>query len=132
MRSYRERRLSQGWISEHFRYHEFACPCCGVSAVRMRLVDALERLRTKCGNRPITVTSGFRCANWNKIVGGVPASRHCVGEAADIVVAGLHPLEVAEIAERIEPFSHGGIGTYPDRGFVHVDVRHGGPARWTG
>jgi len=132
MSTYREERKARGWASEHFRHHEFACPCCGVSAVRMRLVEALERLRTKCGNAPITVTSGFRCPAWNKTVGGVKKSRHCTGEAADIVVQGRHPLEVAEAADRVEPFSHGGIGTYVDRGFVHVDVRHGGPTRWTG
>lgn len=132
MTAYRQKRRDQGWLSEHFRHHEFACSCCGVNAVHMRLIDGLERLRSKCGNAPITVTSGFRCWEWNKTVGGVDKSRHCTGEAADIVVAGLHPLEVAERAGQIEVFSHGGIGTYPDRGFVHLDVRHGGPARWTG
>lgn len=132
MTSWRKKRQDQGWLSEHFRHHELACPCCDVCAVQLRLVDALERLRQKCGGAPITVTSGFRCWTWNETIGGATKSKHCTGEAADIVVAGFHPLEVAELAERIEVFSHGGIGTYPDRGFVHLDVRHGGPARWTG
>ena len=130
MVSYRRKRADQGWMSEHFRHAEFACPCCNVNAVQLRLVDGLERLRQKCGNAPITVTSGFRCWSWNEMVGGVPKSKHCTGEAADIVVAGVHPLEVADIAERIEVFSHGGIGIYTEKGFTHLDVRHGGPARW--
>ncbi len=117
-------------MSEHFRHAEFACPCCGVNAVMLRLVDGLETLRHKCGNAPITVTSGFRCWSRNELVGGAEKSRHLSGEAADIIVAGFHPLEVVDIAERIEVFSHGGIGTYTDQGFTHLDVRHGGPARW--
>ena len=96
----------------------------------LRLVDGLEILRRKCGNAPITVTSGFRCWARNELVGGASKSKHLDGMAADIVVAGFHPLEVADIAERIEVFSHGGIGIYTDHGFTHVDVRHGGPARW--
>ena len=130
MTSYRDKRKSQGWLSTNFRQHEFACHCCGVCAVQLRLIDALEKLRTKLGNAPIHVNSGFRCWTHNEAVGGVPKSRHCTGEAADIVVEGRHPLEVAEAAERVEQFSHGGIGIYDT--FVHVDVRHGGPARWAG
>ena len=130
MGDYRKRRRDQGWLSEHFRHSELSCPCCDVCAVQLRLVDALERLRTKCGNAPITVNSGFRCWGWNKIVGGAPKSHHCAGEAADIVVAGISPREVADIAERIDVFANGGIKAYEDRGFTHLDVRHGGPARW--
>ena len=117
-------------MSEHFRHAEFACACCGVNAVQLRLIDGLERLRTKCGNAQITVTSGFRCWEWNDLVGGATKSKHTTGEAADIVVAGFHPIEVADLAGRIEVFSHGGIGIYSDLGFTHLDVRHGGPARW--
>ena len=124
------KRRDEGWLSEHFRHHEFACPCCGVCAIQLRLIDALEDLRAKCGNSPVTVTSGFRCWAWNETVGGVPKSQHCEGTAADIVIAGRYPIEIAEVAEHIEPFSHGGIGVYQDRGFVHLDVRHDGPARW--
>ena len=131
MASYRQKRRDQGWLSEHFRHHEFKCPCCGVCGVQLRLIDALEKLRTKLGNSPIHILSGYRCWNHNQTVGGVQKSKHCTGEAADIVVEGRHPFEVADAAERVEQFSHGGIGIYEHRGFVHLDVRHGGPARWS-
>ena len=36
----------------------------------------------------INVTSGFRCAELNKAVGGVGKSQHLTGEAADIVSGG--------------------------------------------
>lgn len=35
-------------------------------------------------NRPVTVTSGYRCARLNEAVGGVENSQHRYGQAADI------------------------------------------------
>jgi len=34
-----------------------------------------------------------------------------------------------ELAERVTAFREGGIGVYPERGFIHVDIREG-RARW--
>lgn len=48
------------------------------------LVDnVLDPLREAWG-APIHVNSGYRCPALNKAVGGVPASQHMAGEAADI------------------------------------------------
>lgn len=48
------------------------------------LVDkVLDPLREAWG-KPITVTSGYRCAALNKAVGGSGTSHHCKGMAADI------------------------------------------------
>lgn len=48
------------------------------------LVDnVLDPLREAWG-APIHVNSGYRCPALNKAVGGVPASQHIKGEAADI------------------------------------------------
>lgn len=48
------------------------------------LVDkVLDPLRTAYG-KPITVTSGYRCPKLNSAVGGVKASHHRYGQAADI------------------------------------------------
>ena len=50
------------------------------------LVDnVLDPLREAWG-KPITVTSGYRCAELNRKVGGVSSSQHLKGEAADISV----------------------------------------------
>lgn len=55
------------------------------------LVDnVLDPLRQAWG-KPIHVNSGYRCPELNKAVGGVPASQHLLGEAADIT-AGSHEL----------------------------------------
>lgn len=52
----------------------------------------LQPLRNKYG-KPIIITSGYRCAALNKLVGGVANSYHLQGNAADIRV---HSQEEAE------------------------------------
>lgn len=48
------------------------------------LVDnVLDPLR-EAWSKPLHVNSGYRCRALNKAVGGVPASQHMRGEAADI------------------------------------------------
>ena len=45
--------------------------------------NVLDPLREAYG-RPIVVTSGFRCKELNKAVGGASNSQHMIGQAADI------------------------------------------------
>ena len=54
------------------------------------------------------------------------------GMAADILVRGLTPNAIAKVAQTIPTFRAGGIGRYPERGHVHLDVRRDGPYRWVG
>lgn len=116
-------------LSEHFWLSEFRCKCgqCDDPAISQRLLDGLERLRVLAGNNRITINSGYRCQKHNKTVGGSRNSQHLYGTAADIVVQGVPPDRVAELAEYVPQFAIGGIGKY--RTFTHVDVRQG-PARW--
>jgi len=53
-----------------------------------RLSKMLESVRSVLGNEPITVTSGFRCASLNKLVGGSATSGHARFECADIIPSG--------------------------------------------
>lgn len=55
----------------------------------------LQPLRDRVGT--VTVTSGYRCPELNRAVGGAAVSAHLSGRAADIVVPGRTPLEVAQI-----------------------------------
>ena len=50
----------------------------------------LQPLREKLG-RPIIITSGYRCPQLNKAIGGVANSQHTKGQAADIRVNGMRP-----------------------------------------
>lgn len=118
-------------LSEHFDEKEFLCRCCGAGKglIHPHLVIGLEMLRDLV-KRPITVTCGYRCPKHNAEVGGVPNSYHVQGYAADIYVTGLSPYELAGQAARVPLFFNGGIGIYPERSFVHVDI--GKKRRWMG
>lgn len=121
-----------GDLTKNFNREEFACKgekCCGHSApVHLGLAHGLQILRDLL-DRPIIITSGFRCRFHNKKIGGSLHSYHCIAMAADIIVPGFTPDEIANWAEKIGVFRNGGIGIYSD--WVHLDVRSNGPARWT-
>lgn len=107
-------------LSEHFKVSEFACHgsgCCTQVLIDERLVEYLQKIRDHFG-KSVTVTSGYRCATHNKSVNGATSSYHMKGQAADIVVSGTAPAEVAKYAESIGVL---GIGLYDN--FVHIDTR---------
>lgn len=116
-----------GDLSPHFSKHEFACRCCGELQVKMRLIDALEKLRALAG-KAIVIHDGYRCRAHNQEVGGVTDSEHTRGLAADVEIPGLSLEEMYDLALQVPEFARGGVGVY-DGGFLHVDVRlHA--ARW--
>lgn len=119
-----------GDLTKNFDKAEFACKCCGTDGIDQKLVSALQELR-ELVNKPITVNSAYRCPVHNKAIGGSKNSQHMLGTAADIVIHVMTVSEMAHQAEQIDSFHNGGIGTYPARGFIHVDVR-GHKSRWVG
>lgn len=107
--------------SEHFKVKEFACKDGSkIVLIHDYLLDALEQLRKALNNSPITINSGYRTYTHNKAVGGASASYHLYGLAADIVVPGWTPLQVAQVADALFP-DWAGIGLY--NGYVHLDGR---------
>lgn len=113
-------------ISAHFSRKEFACKCgCGFDAVDVGLIQVLEDLREHF-NRPITITSGCRCEDHNKSIGGSINSQHTKGKAADIKIEGIEPSEVYEYLDIEHPTSLG-VGKY--NWWTHVDSRDA-KARW--
>lgn len=106
-------------LSENFIAGEFACRCgkCEQILVDEMLVQRLQRLRDRFG-KPIHITSGYRCLAHNKASGGSVKSLHMEGRAADVVIEGVEPLQVARAAEEM---GVPGIGLYDD--FVHIDTR---------
>ena len=113
-------------LSENFTVSEFACKDGSDKIIiDTELVVLLQKIREHF-KKPVTITSGYRNAAYNKKVGGAPNSQHCLGTAADIVISGVTPLEIAQYAEYLLGKS-GGIGLY--KSFTHVDVRKN-RARW--
>lgn len=61
------------------------------------LAEMLERVRSTL-DAPVVVTSGYRCPELNRAVGGVTSSDHTQGHAADIVAPGCGtPYQVASL-----------------------------------
>ncbi|WP_312282022.1 D-Ala-D-Ala carboxypeptidase family metallohydrolase, partial [Oscillibacter sp.] len=87
--------------------------------ISAELVALLQKIRDYFG-KPVTINSAYRTATWNAKQGGAPKSQHLLGMAADISIAGVSPLTVAQYAEYLQPKA-GGIGVY--KSFAHVDVR---------
>jgi len=87
----------------------------------------LEPLRLRFG--PIKVLSGFRSPELNWYVSLSRTSRHCRGEAADIV-----PLDRAVGLMDIITYAHGHLSfqelilEHPPRGWVHVSIGSQGEA----
>ena len=82
------------WDSvKHFHKSEFACKCGGKycdgfpTEISRRIVEVMDTIREYTG-KPVVVSSGVRCKNHNKSVGGVGNSYHLTGRAADFAVYG--------------------------------------------
>lgn len=129
-------RQATGRLSANFAVDEFHCGCgdprCHVTLVHPRLVEVLQTLRDRLA-RPLRLSSGYRCLAHNERVGGRARSFHTRGMAADVACGDEAVAELAEAAAEVPAI--GGIGAYPARGFVHLDVRprrlDGTPVRWS-
>ena len=117
--------------SAHFKLSEFKCKEGTAVPAKyyancQKLMGLLEEIREACGNRPITINSGYRTPSYNKKVDGAPKSQHLYAAAADIKVSGMSASEVYRLCDRLVG-NRGGVGKYST--FTHVDVR-GHKARW--
>ncbi len=112
-------------LSAYFTLNEFESPDTGEVMVDSRLIKKLEALRYLVG-KPITILSGYRTPEHNAAVGGEPGSFHTKGMAADVTWQGF---DVEDAAQKAIQVGFDGIGKYPTKNFIHVDVR-GTKARW--
>jgi zinc D-Ala-D-Ala carboxypeptidase len=69
--------------STHFKDAELRCPHCGVNNVKLELLSTLEQLRAIL-DRPIILTSAYRCPVHELTVSGKSGGAHVDGDAADI------------------------------------------------
>lgn len=123
VKSYKKSQKVQ--LTDNFNLSEFACKgaSCGCTEVLHdpNLSKILQQIRDQFG-KPLRITSGYRCPKHNEAVGGVSNSLHTKGMAADIIITGIKPEEIAKYAQQI---GVKGIGLYgpEDGNFVHIDTR---------
>ena len=107
-------------LSANFKSTEFDCHgsgCCSSTLIDEKLIDYLQKIRNHFG-KSVNINSGYRCKTHNTSIGGASKSNHMDGEAADIRIDGIKPIEVAQYAESIGVL---GIGVYSWG--VHIDTR---------
>lgn len=79
--------------SAHFSFTEFRCNCggrypeCQRIWVLRPLLVSLETLRNRFYRDGLAITSGCRCTQHNRAVGGASRSQHLFGAAADMPYA---------------------------------------------
>lgn len=122
---------------KYFKMKEFECRdgCVMPASVRENIVALVENVLDPARERlgmPIRVNSGYRCAKHNRKVGGVAASQHLLGEAADVVPVNSEKGKVKSELERLvriikEQGAFDQLIVYPT--FVHVSYKRIGRNR---
>ena len=95
-------------LSKHFQLHEFekssTATRLGIknkagSGEIKNLTDVcyeiLEPTRAKFSEKPVIITSGFRCEELCEAIKSSKTSQHVLGQAVDFEIAGVSNLEVA-------------------------------------
>lgn len=127
--------------SEHFTLEELCrsqvAVCLGVdnepkrediiANLKRLAFHTLEAVRILNDNKPITITSGYRCKALNKAVGGVATSQHQNGCAADFVVGSAAENRI--LFDKIKssssvPFDQ--LILEPKAGWIHISYVEGG------
>jgi zinc D-Ala-D-Ala carboxypeptidase len=115
-------------ISPHFDSDEFKCKCgkCIGGKVSAKLLMILEDVRTEYA-KPMTITSGGRCEDWNRHEGGEPNSYHLFNETTPIRAVDIfcpNSYDRYQLIKLAMKYGIGGIGV--GLGFIHFDI---GPPR---
>ena len=122
-------------LSPHFNVREFRCQCGGSheTLIASELVDKLEALYTTLNCSKIIVTSGYRCPEHDKAVGGTSSGQHTKGTAADVCCYGQdgQPISSKTVCCKAQDLGFGGIANITAAyQYTHLDVRTG--YRWLG
>jgi uncharacterized protein YcbK (DUF882 family) len=76
------------------------------------------------------ITSAARCFEYNRSIGSSDSSQHPRCRAIDFFIYSVSTPIIYAYLDNRYPDKYG-IGLYVKNGFVHLDTRTNGPARWT-
>lgn len=120
------------WEARYFTPAEMACKCgkCGgLAEMNQEFMNKLDLLRAAV-NRPIPVSSGYRCAQHTSELTKTTVGAHRQGRAVDIPCSGPEAFKIIEMALEL---GFTGIGVSQNkRGarFIHLDdAPPGNPAQ---
>ena len=111
-------------ITKHFHSEEFRCKCCRSIRIDERLVNNLEKLFEKLNASKCIISSGYRCPEYDKKIGGF-VGYHAKGLASDCIYydkdgKAIPSKIVICVAYDLDLFR--GIAKINDN-FTHLDVR---------
>ena len=122
-------------LSAHFNVQEFKCQCGKHHDILIdsSLINKLEQLYSALNCSKIIVTSGYRCSEYDKAVGGTGGGQHTKGTAADVCCYGQdgQPISSKTVCCKAQDLGFGGIANITSSyQYTHLDVRTG--YRWLG
>lgn len=109
-------------LTPHFSRDELACKCgCARMEIPREFLNKLENLRQACGF-PFTISSGYRCPDYNARVSGTGRAGPHTKAAVDVQVAGANAWVLVSMATR---YGFRGIGVSQKGAhgsrFIHLD-----------
>lgn len=131
---------------QYFNFNEFftsdAAEACGikncppldsVQSVRFNIMllvyHVLDPIREHVG-MPVRITSGYRCARLNEIMGGCERSQHLTGEAADFQIDGFNLTDYKTLAYWCaDNLDFDQLIIYVKRKFIHISYASPGNNR---
>ena len=94
--------------------------------INLLVVNVLDPVRDEL-RTPIIITSGYRCPQVNKLVGGVNNSQHMSGCAADFHVQGFTPLMMRQVFLNIyDTMEFDQLIYYRSNNIIHVSYVENG------
>jgi len=113
-----------GNLSANFDIEEWQCSCpCKSRDISMDLVNKVQTVR-HVFDRPMRITSGVRCSDFNASIGASPSSSHVPLNGRPSLAVDLF---VGNSADRfrllqlaLHDFSRVGVSKEP--GFIHLDI----------
>ncbi|SCW76708.1 Peptidase M15 [Rhizobium mongolense subsp. loessense] len=90
-----------------------------VGCFKPEMLNVIKAVETHFG-KPVIVTSGYRDAGHNRMVGGAEESMHKTCDAADIKIDGVSKWDIAAFIRSLP--TRGGVGTYCHTESVHLDT----------
>lgn len=119
-------------LTQHFSLEEMTItqvrgvdntPPPEIAAHLVLIAAALEKVRTMLGDKPILVNSGYRSAEVNARVGGVPNSAHLYGYAADFICPSFgKPIDICRMIAWSDPTVFSFDQLIEEGTWVHLSV----------
>ena len=115
-------------LTTHFNVKEFRCKCGGTHNIVVDTdeVNMLEAIFTKMHCSKATISSGHRCAYWDRQVGGYGSGPHVEGRGADACFYGKDgkPISTKIISCIAQDMGFKGIANITsDYQWIHLDMK---------